>query len=209
MSTRIKHFAIITAAGFFTASASAEIIHTHLAEPISIANIVDGETMYFSLFEQWAANDSGPTQGGDLFQLGMLSSSIIVFDGINNGEIAFGSGSYAKYFSTGSPVSSSESFGTSHPLNVQGLNDANWPRGTRGFVGLKFDNNGTDNFGWADLEYTPDRSTILYGFAYDNSGAAIEAGAIPEPKTAALLTALAAGSVILLKRRRRAAHPNS
>jgi hypothetical protein len=82
-----------------------------------------------------------------------------------------------------------------------------------GFLGLAIQN-GTDvNFGWAEVEWyhgsdtTTDPSTItLKRFAYQTEvNTPIEAGAIPEPATAGLFAALAAGAGALALRRRRAA----
>lgn len=75
--------------------------------------------------------------------------------------------------------------------------------GSGGFLGFKTSDG---NFGWMDLTLSEVGSgdtrkiITINGWAYDDSGAAILAGNVPEPNTLALL---AAGSVGILARRRR------
>ena len=202
MKSKTKNFVMATAAGAAAAPASGAINYVDLGAGVSA---IAGDVIHFSLSEEWAANDTAPSQGGERFVLDFYfdESGKPNIEGYNSGEVASADG-YAKKFSESCSISSSESFLTSSLINNDGGNDANWPAGTRGFIGLKFDNAGTDNFGWADVEYASDESLNLYGFAYDDSGAAIDAGAIPEPRAAALLAALAAGSAAMMSRRRAA-----
>lgn len=75
--------------------------------------------------------------------------------------------------------------------------------GTSGFVGFTFDNSGTTNFGWFAVTYNDASQTVELGdFAYEDSGAGILAGAVPEPSSLGLLALGASG---LLARRRRQA----
>ncbi|MBC2595693.1 PEP-CTERM sorting domain-containing protein [Ruficoccus amylovorans] len=90
---------------------------------------------------------------------------------------------------------------------------ANWDTvtGTPGYAGYRFESGGETYYGWAyfsveqvsDFDYT----LTLYGFAYDDTGAAIKAGdgtPVPEPgETAALLGLAAAGSAAAFAARRR------
>lgn len=213
MKNHSKTLAIATAAGAAT-SASAAIIHLDLSEsPVSAT----GAGIFFSLSDQWVSNLNlsesfgGEFFGGEFFGLyfyDTLRAKPVFHNGYgsSSSSVATDGGLLAKNFAAGSLISGSETFLNQFLyINSGGNNDANWAAGTRGFLGLRFNNSGTPNFGWADLEYSSDNSLILYGFAYDDSGAPIEAGAIPEPGAAALLAALAAGSVALLNRRRRAA----
>lgn len=206
-SKSLTYFA--TAAGVAAAPASAAIIFTELEVPLTAESTTD--SIFFSLSEQWAAS-SNQTLGGEVFRLYFYDNGQqkpALFTQNTSGEVALIDG-YAERFSAGSPISGDQTFTNELTyINISGNNDANWAPGTRGFLGLKFDNNGTPNFGWADLEYGSDSNLTLYGFAYDNSGAAIPAGVIPEPRATVFLAALAAGSVALLARRRRAARTNA
>lgn len=76
--------------------------------------------------------------------------------------------------------------------------------GTSGYVGFSFENAGTVNYGWLAVTYNDASQTLVIGdFAYENSGASIAAGAIPEPSSLGLLVLGASG--LLARRRRQAA----
>jgi len=76
--------------------------------------------------------------------------------------------------------------------------------GTSGYLGFSFDNSGTTNYGWLAVTYNDASQTLVIGdFAYENSGASISAGAIPEPSSLGLLVLGASG--LLARRRRQAA----
>jgi hypothetical protein len=90
----------------------------------------------------------------------------------------------------------------------QTLNTGYWqPDGSKAYAGLEFVTNPgggqTVQFGWVELSYNVDQTVTLYGFAYDNSGAAIAAGAVPEPAEDAALGALLAGCAAAYAARRR------
>lgn len=84
-----------------------------------------------------------------------------------------------------------------------------FPDGLPGYIGFFFDNDGTTNYGWAEVIL---RQEARYGsieilrWAYDETGANIKTGAIPEPGVAALgLGALALGAAGLRRWRKKAA----
>jgi PEP-CTERM motif-containing protein len=87
-----------------------------------------------------------------------------------------------------------------------GAGNGNWKPGDEGFLGLTITIGGNTVYGWADVTLnnlngnSPGVFT-LHGLAYEDSGAAIQAGAVPEPSAIALLVAGAAG-VLALKRRK-------
>jgi hypothetical protein len=88
-----------------------------------------------------------------------------------------------------------------------------WPVNSGpGYLGFSFQPADTTLYGWAQLDLTEDTrdpaifdDTIftlkLLDFAYDDSGATLNAGAIPEPSSAAMLAAALAGSATLFRRR--------
>jgi hypothetical protein len=81
-----------------------------------------------------------------------------------------------------------------------------WNVGARGFLGLRVNLGGTTHYGWADVGINrvgaDSFNHTLYGYAYeDTPGMEIAAGAIPEPSTAALLVAGAAGVASMRRRR--------
>jgi hypothetical protein len=127
---------------------------------------------------------------------------------------------YALKLGAGTTIGSNLSFtpGTSYsyfnnyypggPIGA-GAKNGDWKPGNEGFLGLTILLNTTTVYGWADvtlnnLDGTTNGLPVytLHGFAYDDTGAPIAAGAIPEPSSIALLAAGAAG-VLALKRRRK------
>ena len=83
-----------------------------------------------------------------------------------------------------------------------------WGMGTRGFFGFKFTSGANTYYGWGEIVFDrPKHGTAGHGFKftqlyYDNTGAPIRVGAIPEPSTCALAL-LAAGGVAAYRARRR------
>jgi hypothetical protein len=80
-----------------------------------------------------------------------------------------------------------------------------WNVGDRGFVGLRVSLNGNIHYGWADISINAVGTSFnhtLYGYAYEDvAQATILAGAVPEPSTALLLVAGAAGAASIRRRR--------
>ncbi|MCR6657002.1 MAG: PEP-CTERM sorting domain-containing protein [Opitutus sp.] len=90
---------------------------------------------------------------------------------------------------------------------------SSWPSSSEpGYAGFQFTVDDSTYYGWAlfgvdpDAENVFDANLTLYGFAYDNTGAAITAGAIsavPEPTTTTAIAGLLAGSAAAFAVRRR------
>ena len=80
-----------------------------------------------------------------------------------------------------------------------------FPKGTPGYLGFKFTSGGTTDYGWASLLVTGSPSgqgfTIQQAY-FDNSGAAIHVGAVPEPSSMALLALGATGLAAWRQRRK-------
>lgn len=88
---------------------------------------------------------------------------------------------------------------------------ANWgdfTLDTPGYFGFKFYYGGTYNYGWAQIVRTQgvgDYDWAITQWAYDDSGASIQVGAVPEPSQAAKMLGLLALGVAGLARYRRSA----
>src|SRR4051794_31876833 len=114
--------------------------------------------------------------------------------------------------SLGAPIGPASTFSTTYDADLanQGTGAGNFLvdniTGNAQYLGLKFQltSGGPTYFGWIGVDIT--NATALTGqvtgFAYDNTGAPIPAGAIPEPSGLALL---ALGAPFLLMRRRKRA----
>ncbi len=91
------------------------------------------------------------------------------------------------------------------PNSSTGISE--WQPGETGYLAVKFVTGGSDtHYGWIDLTLGNDQSLTVNGFAYESTGGqAIVAGAVPEPATAGLVTALLAGSAALYRRRQKTA----
>ena len=81
-----------------------------------------------------------------------------------------------------------------------------------GYIGFAFDDAGTTYYGWAELTLSAQTSSgqvTVHRWAYEDSGASIQVGAVPESRHAAVgLGALALGAAGL-RRWRRERRPRS
>jgi hypothetical protein len=112
----------------------------------------------------------------------------------------------------GTPIGPASTFSTTYDADLanQGTGAGNFTvdniTGNPQYLGLKFQlaSGGPTYYGWIGVDITnaTDLSGQVTGFAYENSGGAIPAGAIPEPSGLALL---ALGAPFLLMRRRKRA----
>lgn len=87
------------------------------------------------------------------------------------------------------------------------IGGAEFTSGVSGFMGFQFDSEGTPFFGWARVTFfegaSPAAGVTVHEWAYDNTGNAIQVGAVPEPAAAALgLGTLALGAAGLRRMRK-------
>lgn len=143
-----------------------------------------------SAFSIWA-NNASEASNGMVSGLGTVTTAV---DNLPLGTLVDGSRSYVR---TGAVQPVGNSFG--FVLN----SDDNYT----GFRMTDETNGNAIYFGWARWHLGPalnDASRTLIEYAYDNSGAAITVGAVPEPGSLALLSIGAAGLVAYRRRQKKA-----
>lgn len=186
-------------------SAQGTVVFTDVT---SGGTISAGSSLYFDLGETGGpgAWSTGSFAGADfrlLFDFSDSNKPAIVSAG--SGRTIQTQGSNAARIGAGTPIDGSGTWSSGVYINNYGMNNANWPAGQRGYLGLRLVDGGDTRYGWADVEYTAGMQLTLYGFAVETTpGVAIQAGAIPEVKETALVMALLAGSAALYRRRQRA-----
>jgi hypothetical protein len=122
-----------------------------------------------------------------------------------------GSGNYASFLTSGDTIGSSLAFKTGYSYLTNG-GVGNWHVGDHGFLGLTFLFNGMTVYGWADVTLNNVNGNspgvfTLSGLAFEDSGAAIAAGAtgsgntVPETGNTLALLVIGAAGVLALKRR--------
>ncbi len=192
---------IITIAFIFVQMAPATIVYSGaLNEIVNYANpvldlTVDGSApeLSFTVTSDMMSSFFKVQMLSDDVAVG-VSSSIYVEDFVNGSTIG-------GKMPTISPPDETEGY-----LNISiAPNQANWRSGDIAYVGFRFDLDdgaGATVYGWAQIEHVgtgPNYGGILHGWAYEDSGSNIAAGAVPEPATAGLLAG--AGLVIAAYRR--------
>ena len=127
-------------------------------------------------------------------------------------------GSYAYKLKSGdaipgtNPFSQSATYLTMVVTHVNATDYGFWYLGDRGFIGFNFvDKNGTLDYGYIEIETDAYQSAAnpgglkFFSLAYDNTGAPITAGAVPEPSTLAALAFGGFGLAAAAMRKRRSA----
>lgn len=126
-------------------------------------------------------------------------------DGVINNFAGGSSATLVDNLPQGTPIDGSSTYGRNNGHETTGPTVFN-TNSSNNLIGFRFLNEGTNqlNFGWARYSFAgtfngQPRSIVEY--AYDNTGAGVQAGVVPEPTGLALL---AAGALGLVARRRTA-----
>lgn len=189
-------------------SPSKTVWYTTLAAGAAAAPAVHGAIRYTDVTPDftgnpvtWDLNNNGTID----FQLQVgiaskndYSKATALGDGTGLAELSTQPGAADK-FNAGETIGAGSTFAVTTTVYSE-MNPAtfDWSGGSRGFLGLSIQLNGNTNYGWADIMLNKNSadsySHTLFAYAYDDTpGQAILAGAVPEPSTAALLVAGAAG----------------
>jgi hypothetical protein len=129
----------------------------------------------------------------------------------NNAYVINQSNNHPEALFTGSLIGPAAVYGMTYDATLanQGDGSGNFTvddiDGNPEYVGVRFQlaDGGPIRYGWIGVDITSDTDLTgrITGFAYEDTGGAINAGAVPEPSGLALL---ALGAPFLLRRRRRA-----
>ncbi len=215
LAQKLLFYGVSAGAATLAASTQAAVVSTYVPA-------ASGDSIYF---DPVAGTYSTTTAGTAPFTL--TSSTTIVTgksgqpigtstnsnaNAATNFGIAQTSG-YALKLSAGTMIGSNLAYSTSTIFGrPSGVGTDHFYPGTRAFIGLMLTVNGQTDYGWADVQFngfpnspvSSNNAGTVYGFAYENSGVAIAAGAgevVPEPSTVALLVAGAAGAAAWRRRR--------
>ncbi len=145
-------------------------------------------------------------EGSGVIQFGSEGTSLVAAAGSEGGTVIL-------RIPDGSLINASDFTSTQNSLLGDDVGTGFAGTGTvRGFVGVRFNLNGGPNtfFGWVDLQLNRSGATLIdsvtvFGYAYQSTAdAGINAGAIPEPGSAAAIVGGAA-AVLALRRRKKSA----
>lgn len=167
-------------------------------------------------------SSTGVTSTGDISPLGGAvvgleigsSFSSTAFGYVTGiGTVVFGEDSLSGFFRNGGATVNGGGFVSAPPTQANFLDGGylnNAQEGSDNYVAFRFTsadvNGGAPVYGWARIELpaleNAEGNMKLVGWAYENTGAAIAVGAIPEPSGLALLALGAAGTTAFHRRRR-------
>ncbi len=127
------------------------------------------------------------------------------WNGGMNGGLSLDASTYAT-LAFGTPITS----GNTYLNTTSATATAAWQAGSSLYLGVRLTNSMTNvtNYGWVHLNTTGTTGfpATIVDYAYEDSGASITAGQVPEPTTFALLGVMAAGALgVRAWRKRKAA----
>lgn len=177
------------AGAVLTASTEGAVIYSG---PINLTlTFQNGDELYVDFEGMNAAIQASPIAGDDIFIADYSSDDFTVET--PESSVAR-TGSNLLEFSAGQSIGFGSNFGAYGDLRDGSTFDTSLGQ----YGGIRLD---TGNYGWAQLSFDSVNNTVtLVDFAYEDTGSAIAAGAVPEPSTLAAL--LLAGSTLAFRRRR-------
>ena len=177
---------------------------------ISVPNSIDG--IYFNMVTGASGGSGAAVPGWDINPYNNGAGFTLYGAAAPSGVLATGTpgtGAIALNLAFGTPIAPGGQYNQFQTLGTQ------FQGGGNGYLGLTFMNEGTGvlNYGWVLFNTSAGSGTnvgfpaSILGYAYENTGTSINAGAtgVPEPSTVALLGVVAAGALGLREWRRRKA----
>jgi hypothetical protein len=183
-------------------SAEATIVYSGIVN-YSIGNTFDG--LYINFVTGATGTSSGDVPGANFNPYNGGTGLQFFWNGAQNGGLSLDSTTYAT-LAAGTPISSANTFLNTTSSTATAL----WRAGSNLYLGVRLTNSMTNatNFGWVHLNTTGTTGfpATIVDYAYEDSGASIMAGQMPEPSTFALLGVMAAGALgVRAWRKRKAA----
>jgi len=183
-------------------SADATVIYSGIVN-FSVPNTFDG--LYINFVTGATGTSPSGVPGANFNPYNGGTGLQFFWNAASNGGLSLDTTTYAT-LAAGTPISSANTF-----LNTtSSAATAAWRAGSNLYLGVRLTNSQTSavNFGWVHLNTTGSTGfpVTIVDYAYEDSGAAINAGQVPEPTTFALLGVMAAGAVgVRAWRKRKAA----
>jgi hypothetical protein len=207
LSTRVDgrlvaYAALAGAALAAPAAAEATVVYSGIVN-YSVPSTFDG--IYINFVTGATGTSSAAVPGANYNPYNGGTGLQFFWNGGVNGGLSLDATTYAT-LAFGTPISSANTY-----LNVTSTTaTASWRAGSNLYLGVRLVNSVTSatNFGWVHLNTTGTTGfpATIVEYAYENSGASITAGQVPEPTTFALLGVMAAGAIgVRAWRKRKAA----
>ena len=131
---------------------------------------------------------------------GMAAVSTVQVSFFNQGGM--GDPDYLNNFGAGDTVDGSLSFGLEAFLVEKDVTNPDYTPGTIGYAGFTYDAGSGPIYGWLQIEFLASATDFrVLQWAYDDTGAPINVGAIPEPSTVLLMGLGLAGLAASVRRR--------
>jgi len=203
IDSRLVAYATLAGAALAVpAAAEATIVYSGIVN-FSVPNTFDG--LYINFVTGATGTSSSAVPGANFNPYNGGSVLQFFWNAAQNGGLSLDSSTYAT-LAAGVPITSANTF-----LNTTSSTEtAAWQAGSNLYLGVRLTNSQTSavNFGWVHLNTTGSTGfpVTIVEYAYENSGASINAGQVPEPTTFALLGVMAAGALgVRAWRKRKAA----
>lgn len=200
LNSRLAAYATVgtTAALATTAATSQAVVVNSGPVNITVPNNIDG--IYINFVTKATGTSASAVPGWD-FDPYSGSGGLLFYWGGDTGSISGGVASSTDgpylVLGPGSVISAASIF--SQAANGANSETAAFQAGVNGYLGVRFLNEatGATDYGYVHFQTTGTTgfpATIL-DYSYENTGAAITIGAVPEPTTTAAMAAFALGAV--------------
>lgn len=197
-----KKLWVAAPAAVLAGQADGAIVFTDLGEGVSNSDV---NGVYFDFVAQSATTEFYSGYQFLVYSKGTINNGTLETGAsASTSQTAVSSGSAAKSFAEGETIDDGESY------SQWTFDSSAWTTGGDAeYAGFVFEDEGSTYYGWALISLSANWTVTLYSFAYENSGAAIAAGAtpspVPEPAESALAVGLLAGTAAAFAARRRRA----